>query len=92
MLWGRAILLLTILAPAPAEAERVRWCLLCEIEAAPAVDTLCTMQERVVLSAADSAAIKMLPEALRRRIVMNETRWRCRCQKWHHPVCGAPPR
>jgi hypothetical protein len=49
------------------------------------------MQGRVVLSPADSAAIKTLPEALRRRIVMNETRWRCRCEKWHHPVCGAPP-
>ncbi|MDQ2080240.1 hypothetical protein RA307_08610 [Xanthobacteraceae bacterium Astr-EGSB] len=84
--------MLTILLPAPAEAERVRWCLLCEIEAAPAIDTLCSMQERVVLSPADSAAIKMLPEALRRRIVANETRWRCRCEKWHHPVCGAPPR
>jgi hypothetical protein len=69
----------------------VRWCLLCEIEAEPATDTLCTMQERIVLSPADSAAIKTLPEALRRRIVANETRWRCRCDKWHHPVCGAPP-
>jgi len=92
MLWGLTILLRTILLPAPAEAGRVRWCLLCEIEAAPAIDTLCTMQERVVRSPVDSAAIKMLPEALRRRIVANETRWRCRCEKWHHPVCGAPPR
>jgi hypothetical protein len=82
---------LTISATPSAEAQRVRWCLLCEIEEATAIDTLCTLQDRMILSPADSAAVKALPEALQRRIVRNETRWRCKCQKWQHPVCGAPP-
>jgi len=74
----------------PADAQRVRWCFLCEIEQPAAVDTLCILQERMLLSPADSAAVKTLPQALRRRIVGNETRWRCRCRQWRHPVCGAP--
>jgi hypothetical protein len=82
---------LTILLPSVADAQRVRWCLLCEIEEMPALDTLCTMQDRMLLSPVDAAALKALPGALQRRIVNNEARWRCRCQKWHHPVCGAPP-
>jgi hypothetical protein len=81
--------LLTISA-IPADAQRVRWCLLCEIEETPAVDTLCQLQGRMILSPADSAAVKALPEALQRRIVANETRYRCKCQKWQHPVCGSP--
>jgi hypothetical protein len=85
----------TILAAAlpapPAEAQRVRWCLLCEIEETPALDTLCTMQERMIRSPSDATAIKTLPGELQRRLVRNETRWRCRCQKWRNPVCGAPP-
>jgi hypothetical protein len=79
------------ISAAPAAADTVRWCLLCEIEETPAADTLCTLQERTILTPTDSAALKVLPEPLRRRIVANETRWRCRCQKWRHPVCGAPP-
>jgi hypothetical protein len=75
----------------PADAQRVRWCLFCEIEETPAVDTLCQLQDRIILSPSDSAAVKALPEALQRRIVRNETRFRCKCQKWQNPVCGAPP-
>jgi hypothetical protein len=83
--------LLATLPAEPAEAQRVRWCLLCEIEETPALDTLCTMQERMLLTPADAAAIKTLPRDLQRRVARNETRWRCRCQKWHHPVCDAAP-
>jgi hypothetical protein len=86
-----AALLAAASMPAPAEAQRVRWCLLCEIKEQPALDSLCTMQERMLLTPADSAAVKALPDGLARRIARNETRWRCRCQKWQHPVCGAPP-
>lgn len=84
---------LTLLAlTSPSLADRVRWCLLCEIQETPAVDTLCTMQGRMIMTPADSAAIKALPVELQRRIVANETRYRCKCQKWQHPVCGAPPK
>lgn len=83
------ISLLTILGASSADAGQVRWCLLCEIEETPALDTLCTMQERMILSPSDSAAIKALSEPLQRRIVRNETRWRCKCQKWQNPICGA---
>jgi predicted transcriptional regulator len=84
------LLVLTISATS-VDAQRVRWCLFaCEIEEAPAVDTLCTMQDRMITSMEDSKAIKGLPEALQRRIVKNETRYRCKCEKWQNPICGAP--
>lgn len=79
-----------MLAP-DAEAQRVRFCVLCEIEETPARDTLCSLQERVVRTPADAAAIKALPDALKRRVVANDVRLRCRCENWRNPVCGASP-
>lgn len=93
MLWTISLTILAALtiSAIPADAQRVRFCFLCEIEDVPALDTLCAMQGRMILSPADSAAVKALPTELQRRIVKNETVWRCKCQKWNSPVCGAPP-
>lgn len=80
----------TVLPPA-AEAQRVRFCVLCAIEDAPTLDTLCSLQERVVRSPADAAAVKALPQALQRRLLANDVRWRCKCENWQNPACAAPP-
>lgn len=90
MRWTRLALTLSLMLWATAsDAQRVRWCLFaCEIEEAPAIDTLCTIQGRMILSPADAAAVKNLPVELQRRVVKNETRYRCKCEAWKNPICG----
>jgi hypothetical protein len=59
------------------------------LDKVPSTDSFCALQDRTILTPADSAAIKALPDDLKRRIVKNETRYRCICQKWQNPICGA---
>jgi hypothetical protein len=80
-----------LLAPTITAEAKTRVCILfCVDEVAETTDTLCTMQERMIRSSSDSAAVKALPLDLQRRIVANETRYRCKCTGWNNPVCDAP--
>lgn len=73
-----------------ASADRVRFCLLvCVVESqGGAVDSFTALYNRVIMSPADSAAIKKLPRPLRERLTRNEVLYRC-STGWDNPICKA---
>lgn len=70
-----------------ASADRVRFCFLfCAVESPAAVDSFDKAYERVILTPADSAAVKALPRGVRERLTRNEVLYRC-STGWQNPIC-----
>ena len=94
MRWTRRALTisLTLLAlTSQSQAEKVKWCFLCEIQETAPVETFCALYSRQILNSSDSVSVKALPLDLQRRLVKNDTIYRCKCQKWQNPICGSAP-
>jgi hypothetical protein len=57
-----------------------------------AIDSYCSIYQRVQQNAADSKSVKQTTREVQSRINKNDLYYRCTCEGWTDPVCQVPPR